>query len=99
MGRLIDVAANAEEDDAYLFPGLDVPKERRCKGTVATVAVLSRTPGLRRIGDDHAFRAVDFCKTSSDAGAAGTPDGALHLLCERVVAARIQHQDTQVLRR
>jgi hypothetical protein len=29
-------------------------------GTVATVAIVCCAPGLRRIGDDHAFWAIDF---------------------------------------
>ena len=99
MGRLINIGADAAENGAYLLLRLDVLKERGRIGTVATVAIVSRTPGLRRIGDDHAFWAIDFCKTSSDAGAAGGPDGAFQLLGEWVVAARIQHKDAQVLGR
>src|SRR5258706_8911685 len=76
MGRLINIGADAAENGAYLLLRLDVLKERGRIGTVAAVAIVSRTPGLRRIGDDHAFWAIDFCKTSSDAGAAGGPDGA-----------------------
>src|SRR5262245_43678963 len=66
-GRLINLSANTAENGAYLFLSLDIPEERRRVGTVATVAIFSGAPGLRRIGDDHAFRAVDFCKTSSNA--------------------------------
>lgn len=56
-GRLINVGADAAENGAYLFLGLDVLEERGCIGTVATVAIIGSAPGLRRIGDDHAFRA------------------------------------------
>ena len=91
MGRLINIGADAAENGAYLFLRLDVLKERGCIGTIATVAIVSRAPGLCGLGDYHAFRAIDFCKTSSNAGAAGGPDGAFQLLGERVVAARIQH--------
>src|ERR1700751_1617943 len=97
MGRLIDIRCYSAEDSAYLLLRLDVLQERRGIGTVATVAVVSNTPGLRRISDDHAFRAIDFGKTSSHAGAAGCPDGALQLVGKRVVAARVQHKDVQIL--
>ena len=86
MGRLIDIGANPTENDAYLLIRLDVLKERGRIGTVATVAIVSRAPGLCRIGDDHAFWAIDFCKTSSNAGASGGPDGAFQLVSEWVVA-------------
>src|ERR1700751_2975836 len=97
MRRLINIGANAAENRAYLFLRLDVLEERGRVGTVATVAIISRAPGLRCIGNDHAFRTIDFCKTSSNAGAAGGPDRAFQLLGERVVAARIQHEDAEVL--
>ncbi len=97
MGRLINIGAYAAENCAYLFLRLDVPEERGCIWAVATVTIVSRAPGLCRIRDDHTFRAIDFCKTSSDAGAAGDPDRAFQLLGEWVVAARIQHKDAQIL--
>src|SRR6516164_10662396 len=99
MGRLTNVGTNAAEYGAYLFLCLDVPKKRGRIGTVATVAIVSCAPGLRRIGDDHAIWAIDFRKTSSNAGASGGPDGSLQLLGERIVTAGIQHQNAQVLRR
>src|ERR1700674_3480899 len=98
MGRLINVGTYAEENSAYLFLRLDIPEEYSCVGTVAAVAIVSGAPCLRRIGDDHAFRALDFRKTSSHAGAAGGPDGAFQLVGKRVVAARIQHEDAKTLR-
>src|ERR1700745_2688241 len=71
MGRLINLGADAAKNGAYLFLRLDVPNERGGVGTVATVAIFSRAPGLRRIGDDHALWTINFRKTSPDAGAAG----------------------------
>src|SRR5262245_52978161 len=45
MGRLINLGADAAKNGAYLFLRSDVPEKRTRVGTVATIAILGRTPG------------------------------------------------------
>src|SRR5206468_1999735 len=62
--RRVNLGTDASEDRADFILGFDVLEECGRIRTVATIAVVCRAAGLRRIGDDHALRAVDLGQTT-----------------------------------
>lgn len=85
------------EDRGDLVLVFDVLEKRSGVGAVAAGVVRRGPAGPHRIGDDRAGRTLHLGEAPRDGCAPRQADGALEFIDEQIVAARVEHQDAQVL--